>query len=126
MNRLCAVLSIAFASAISGCSEEPAPPDRRRTPVIVISVDTLRADRLSCYGYARETSPHIDALAADAVRFTNAVVPRPLTSPSVASMLTGLNPYRHGVPHNFVQLHESLGWRQRATGPPRSSATTCC
>jgi arylsulfatase A-like enzyme len=65
--------------------------------VIIVLLDTLRADRLSCYGHELETSPHIDAWAAtSAVRFANAVAPAPWTLPSHASLFTGLDALRHG------------------------------
>jgi len=61
--------------------------------VIVIIVDTLRADHLSSYGYARNTSPFIDRLAAEGVRFETAIAPSSWTQPSHASMLTGRYTY---------------------------------
>ncbi len=76
--------------------------------VVLVTVDTLRADRLSCYGYSRPTSPHIDRLAADSLLFLDATTPRTSTAPSMASALTGLYPYHHGVTTNFIQVHESL------------------
>ena len=63
--------------------------------VIVIVVDTLRADHLSTYGYERETSPFLDNLAAEGVRFDNAISPSSWTQPSHASMLTGRYTYEH-------------------------------
>ena len=63
--------------------------------VIVIVVDTLRADHLSAYGYERETSPFIDSLAVQGVRFDNAISPSSWTQPSHASMLTGRYTYEH-------------------------------
>jgi len=66
------------------------PEARAEAPnVIVIVVDTLRADHLSSYGYNRDTSPFMDSLAADGVRFENAISPSSWTQPSHASMLTG-------------------------------------
>jgi arylsulfatase len=108
----------AYAGERIGLSlETTAPPGRRGyalwgTPridtrrragdppsVLVIAVDTLRADRLSTYGYSRNTSPHIDALAADAVRFERAVSSSNWTAPSFASLFTGLVPSQHLVVH---------------------------
>ncbi len=63
--------------------------------VIVIVVDTLRADHLSSYGYERDTSPFMDSLAAQGVRFENAISPSSWTQPSHASMLTGRYTYEH-------------------------------
>ncbi|MCP5105622.1 MAG: sulfatase, partial [bacterium] len=65
--------------------------------IILISIDTLRADHLGCYGYRRNTSPNIDAFAKESILFENAVVPRPKTTPSVVSYLTGLYPHTHEV-----------------------------
>ncbi len=65
--------------------------------LLMILVDTLRADHLGVYGYGRNTSPHVDALARDAVRFERAYAAAPWTAPSVASMITGLYPTAHLV-----------------------------
>jgi len=62
-----------------------------------VSVDTLRADRLGCYGYARDTSPALDRLAARAVRFERAIAESSWTLPSHVSLLSGLHPLTHGV-----------------------------
>jgi len=70
------------------------------TPIILISCDTLRADHLSCYGYHRQTSPHLDAFAKEAVLFENAITPETWTLPSHATMFTGLQPKHHGVTPN--------------------------
>lgn len=65
--------------------------------VVLISIDTCRADHLSCYGYKRPTTPHIDAVARDGVFFQQALTPVPLTPPAHSSMLTGTYPPTHGV-----------------------------
>ena len=65
--------------------------------VLLISIDTLRADHLSCYGYARETSPHLDAFARDAALFENAYVQAPFTLTSHMSIFTSLFPASHDV-----------------------------
>jgi arylsulfatase A-like enzyme len=72
-------------------------PGRKRTNVILVSVDTLRADHLGMYGYNRDTSPATDALAKDGAVFLNAYAQSPWTLPSHVSMLTGLNGIRHRV-----------------------------
>ena len=64
---------------------------------MLISLDTLRADHLSAYGYHRQTSPHIDALAADGVRFSETIAASHWTAPSHATLLTGLHPDEHDV-----------------------------
>jgi len=66
-------------------------------PVIVISIESLRADRLPVYGYTRVRTPSIDALAADSVTFDRAYAHSPLTLPSHVSMLSGLLPFQTGV-----------------------------
>ena len=70
------------------------PPARSR--ILLISIDTLRAGHLGCYGYTKGTSPNIDALAKESLVFTSAFTPVPLTLPAHASILTGLYPVHHG------------------------------
>ena len=69
--------------------------------VLLISIDTCRADHLSCYGYKQKTTPNIDAIAAEGVLFENVVAPTPLTLPSHSSMLTGTIPVYHSVHDNI-------------------------
>ncbi len=69
--------------------------------VVLISIDTCRADRLGCYGYPRDTTPRIDALAGQGFLFRNALAHVPLTLPSHSSMLTGTIPPTHGVHDNL-------------------------
>jgi arylsulfatase A-like enzyme len=68
-----------------------------RFNIVLISVDTLRASNLSCYGYSLDTSPHIDRFAEDALIFTNTVSSSSWTLPAHASLFTGLIPYHHGA-----------------------------
>jgi tetratricopeptide (TPR) repeat protein len=70
-------------------------------PVIVISIDTLRADHLPAYGYTAVQTPAIDALRRDAILYTNAYSHAPLTLPAHVSMLTGLLPDAHKVRNNI-------------------------
>jgi len=70
--------------------------------IILVSIDTCRADYLSCYGYPRRTTPNIDAIARQAVRFEQAISPVPLTLPAHSSMLTGTIPPYHGVRDNIT------------------------
>ena len=65
--------------------------------LVLISIDTLRQDRLGAYGYARPTSPALDALAARGVVFENAYTPSSWTLPAHVSLLTGLHPGTHRV-----------------------------
>ncbi len=73
----------------------------RGAPIILISVDTLRADHLPAYGYRGVETPSLDALRKDAVLFENAYAHVPLTLPSHAAMFTGLLPPQNGVRDNL-------------------------
>jgi arylsulfatase A-like enzyme len=89
------------AIGLLGTPEVLGPGEDRSANVLVIVIDTLRADHLSCYGYDRPTSPFLDRWANDrAVLFENVVAPAPWTLPSHTSLFTGLNAIRHGVNHN--------------------------
>ncbi len=89
---------------LGSCGEEPGP-DRGANPgevvapwnVVLISIDSLRADHLSCYGYRRPTSPAIDALAEEGILFENANSQAPWTLPAHASLLTSRYPRTHQV-----------------------------
>jgi arylsulfatase A-like enzyme len=73
---------------------------RRSGPVVLISIDTLRADHLPVYGYRAVRTPTIDALAADGIVFENAYAHYPQTLPSHVSILSGRLPFEHGVRDN--------------------------
>ena len=83
-------------------------PKQAKPPkgIILISLDTLRADHLSCYGYHRNTSPNIDAFAKEGILFENALVQSSWTLPSHMSIMTSLYPFSHGVEHGDQQLSE--------------------
>ncbi|MBI2435092.1 MAG: sulfatase [Candidatus Hydrogenedentes bacterium] len=91
-----------------GCCELLDPPSPQPS-VLVYLIDTLRGDHLHYNGYARETSPAIDALARDAVSFTRAVPQSSWTRPSVASLLTSTYPAVHGAQDRSDMLGEGLG-----------------
>jgi len=76
--------------------------------IIIISVDTLRADHLGCYGYPLQISPNIDNLAVDSIRFENCYALTPLTTPSFATMLTSLPPYQHGAKRNGLSIYPGI------------------
>lgn len=76
--------------------------------IVLISVDTLRADRLSAYGNPAPTSPHIDALLSAGARFDAARTVEPLTGPAAASMLTSLYPHEHGSSRNGIPIRQGL------------------
>ncbi|KPJ65535.1 MAG: hypothetical protein AMJ43_10505 [Coxiella sp. DG_40] len=69
--------------------------------IILISIDTCRADYLSCYGYPRKITANIDVIAEEGIIFRNALTPIPLTLPAHCSMLTGTYPLHHGVHDNL-------------------------
>jgi arylsulfatase A-like enzyme len=75
--------------------------------LFLITADTLRADHTSLHGYARRTTPHLEALAADGLAFEQAVTLVPKTGPSFATHFTGLEPGRHGVTSNRFALPET-------------------
>ncbi len=74
---------------------------RRIKHIVLISMDTTRADALSCYGNRYKTTANIDALAREGVLFENAIAPTPLTLPSHSTMLTGTTPPYHGIHDNI-------------------------
>ena len=78
----------------------PAGPRFEKAPVILISVDTLRSDRLPMYGYAKVETPALDGLRRDAILFERAYSHIPLTLPAHVSLFTGLEPGQHGVLDN--------------------------
>lgn len=103
--RASAVSCLVVAAAIacgSGPTTSPAPPlaDFSGRPIILLTIDTLRADRLGAYGSSRGLTPALDRFASTATRFTSAITQVPLTLPAHATMLTGLHPARHGVRTN--------------------------
>ena len=114
-RRLPARLVLVLAGAVGACASPE--PDRRADPataagpppIILISIDTLRSDRLPSYGYAAGATPAIDSLAAEAILFERAYAHVPLTMPSHASILTGLLPPAHGVRDNIGYRFEEAG-----------------
>ncbi len=119
LGPLLLLLLLALA-VLASCSDRPEP----RRNLILISMDTLRADRLGAYGYLRPTSPNIDALAARGARFARAYSSAPWTLPAHATIFTGLTPQRHDT-HGWLQklpetvptlaeLLQQAGWRTYA------------
>jgi arylsulfatase A-like enzyme/Flp pilus assembly protein TadD len=114
-------------TTLFACSD-PQPgvavPAGTRPDVVLVTLDTTRADRLGAYGHAQAKTPVIDGLAARGIRFDQALSPLPLTIPAHATIMTGLFPFNHGIRSNgdnvlapsFTTLAEHLrdnGW---ATG----------
>jgi arylsulfatase A-like enzyme len=88
----------------SSCGpSEPSPPPPDGPSVLLITIDTLRADRVGCYGYEAARTPILDSLAASGVVFDDAHAPTAITLPSHASILSGLNPFEHGAIWNGHQ-----------------------
>jgi arylsulfatase A-like enzyme len=97
MGGLARALLILLLATV-GCHRAPPHPN-----IVVVVVDTLRADRLGCYGNARKLTPFIDELAARGTVFRNAHAASSWTIPSVASILTSRYPLEHGMDaHDFV------------------------
>ncbi len=86
-----------LAALLAGCGGSAPPAAERPPDVLLLVIDTLRADRLGSYGYAQPTSPRLDALAGAGVRFDNAVAPSTWTKPSMASLFTGRYPSELGL-----------------------------
>ena len=106
---LCAFVAISFIGPFSAkASQKPpivASGDLKGKPNILwIVMDTVRADHLSCYGYYRNTTPNIDKIASEGTLYENAISTAPWTTPSHASMLTGMFPSKHGVDAEWARL----------------------
>jgi len=103
---------VAIAGPVSRIEQQPLVrfhPTKKQTttdstPVVLIVVDTLRADHVSAYGYNRKTTPNIDRLARDSVLYRHTISTSPTTLPSHASLFTGLLPSEHGA--HFVRRHQ--------------------
>ncbi len=114
-------LALAAALVVAGCDLTAKP---RIDAVVVLDLDTLRADRLSAYGNPRATTPHLDALAAGGTRFEWAFAQAPYTLPSQVSIFTSLYPQTHGVVREtdrmasaawtFAESFRAAGWRTGA------------
>jgi len=100
-NRPILLLAVvALTVAISGCKNG----GNERPNIVLITIDTLRADRLGAYGYERGLTPHLDELANHGVIFERALTTAGTTWPAHASMLTGLYPRYHGLRRNGLEL----------------------
>jgi len=103
---------------VPACGEPPSPPGN----VLLVIIDTARADHLSAFGYVRHTTPNLDRLAAEGQRFDEAWSQSPWTLPSVATILTGQPPHVHGATRGARGIHpirdgvDPLAQRLRAVG----------
>jgi arylsulfatase A-like enzyme/tetratricopeptide (TPR) repeat protein len=91
-----AVVSVVLAAALVLCVGAQAP----RTNLLLVTLDTVRADRLGSYGYAQAATPALDRIARDGVRFADATSQAPLTGPAHVALLTGRYPSRYGIRDN--------------------------
>ncbi len=118
-------VSGATEAGVSGATapDDGAAPEPQSTPaagrptgpnVVFVTIDTLRADALSSYGYPRKTSPTIDHIAAQGTRFEDLVAAASWTKPSTGTLLTGLFPSRHGALYHGSQLHTPAGTKTLA------------
>ena len=100
-----AVVAVALVAAIVWIGWQP-PASPQPWNVLVITIDTTRADRIGCYGYPTAQTPNIDRLSREGIRYDSCYAPAPLTLPAHCSLLTGLVPPRHGVQINGEMLSD--------------------
>ena len=114
------VLAAAMLLPSNGCAPRPSGPPN----IIVILIDTLRADHLGAYGFNAAISPHLDRLAAESVLFENCFAQAPWTPPSMATLFTSLYPQVHGL-NNFrdQMFKDPETGRMRASVLPDSAVT---
>jgi arylsulfatase A-like enzyme/Flp pilus assembly protein TadD len=103
---------VAVAVIAVGCGSQtpttPAEPPADAASVVLVTIDTLRADRVGAYGWRAARTPAIDTLAAAGSRFERAYAAAPITLTSHATLLTGVYPPRHGARHNGMQLRSDV------------------
>ncbi|MEP0846392.1 MAG: sulfatase-like hydrolase/transferase, partial [Phycisphaerae bacterium] len=119
-------MAVSCLLVAAGCGRPPAgPPSTPNFNVVLISIDTTRADRLGCYGFAGAKTPNIDRLAREGVLLEQCITSAPLTLPAHASLLTATEPFVHKLRDNAIfqlqpaieTLAETLrqaGWRTHA------------
>jgi len=98
---LSSAIALAIVLVLCACGKKAAVPSGPN--IVLITIDALRADHMSCYGYHRETSPFIDGIASESAVFTNAYSTSSWTAPSMASIFTGHYPRSHGVLHGVAR-----------------------
>ena len=111
------ILAVGLLWLLMGCSKGPKPEVPENTPIILVTLDTLRSDRLPDYGYDQLETPGLSDFCKDAVLFERAYAHAALTLNSHASIMTGLLPARHGVRDNsgYVLEQELLTLAERLT-----------
>jgi len=131
MHRCRLIVAAALAWSAVACTRAPAPaalPSFPGAPIVLISIDTLRADHLPLYGYDAGSTPVLDRLARTSLVFHDVYSQCPLTLPSHASLLTGLLPFHHGVRDNIGYAvkpdQETLASRLHAAGYATGAAVS--
>lgn len=120
LNKAKAFILIILFILFSGCSRSP-----KNWNILLITLDTTRADRIGCYGYGKAKTPNLDRLTQKGVKFENAYCQVPLTLPSHCSILTGTYSIYHGVRNNgnyklsdkvetLAEVLRAKGWRTSA------------
>ncbi len=108
--RRASLLALLAALVLSPVFASATPPANDPPNVLLITIDTVRADHVGCYGYQLIETPNLDALAAGGARFANAYTPVPITLPAHSVILTGTYPMRTG-------MHDFSGNRLNASQP---------
>src|SRR5437588_8816940 len=108
--RVRPLLPALLITALLTVSNPAVAPSDTAPNVVVITIDTLRADHLGCYGYKQIHTPNIDALAAESARFERAYTPVPVTLPAHTAIFTGTYPTLSG-------MHDFSGNKLNATQP---------
>jgi choline-sulfatase len=127
-----AALSLAACDSAPDQPPTPAAPAPRGPSVVLVTLDTTRADHLGCYGHESAQTPVLDAMAAAGWRFDSAYTSVPLTTPAHATILSGLYPTRHGIhtngdavlPESVSTLAERLAMVGYRTAAAVSAFTT--
>jgi arylsulfatase A-like enzyme len=122
--RLAHVL-LAVAATLA-CSSGPSPPGPDRPNVLLVTIETLRADHVGANGYSRNTTPNLDRLARQGVSFRTVVAQAPFTLPSIASLMTGRTPPSHGVrnhPATLAPQIDTIAERFRHAGYQTAAMT---
>src|ERR1019366_7474102 len=112
LRRSLAILLVAIP-LLASCGRRSIGDPSKTTPVILISIDTLRSDHLPAYGYKGVATPNIDSLRADSILYERAYSHVPLTLPSHVSILTGMLPADSGI-------HDNIGYRLSESIPTLS------
>jgi choline-sulfatase len=108
-----ALALIVLAASGSGCApgsstRAPRTADAHPRNLLLVTIDTLRADHVGSYGHVSAKTPAFDDLARAGVRFKNVFAPAPITLTSHATLMTGLNPPAHGARHNGIRLRDEV------------------